>query len=98
MLTRQEFAILRAVIDGLVYKEVGAKLNITARTVKYHMGNIYRKLGLKTINKGSGISAVVWWAKNGAPDTWAQYVKLRKSEFDEIDRAKNKIIQLRRTA
>lgn len=98
MLTSRQFEILRHRIDGLCYKEIAAKLHIEVGTVKFHMGQIYEKLGLRKIAKSSGISAVVWWAKNGAPDTWAEYVKLKKHEFDEVKRAEKQLLKFRRSA
>lgn len=36
--------VLTLVAHGLTYKEVGAKLCLTERTIKYHMGEIVRRL------------------------------------------------------
>jgi two-component system NarL family response regulator len=46
-LTPREREILILVTDGLSYKEVGAALNLSENTVKYHMGEILRRLHLK---------------------------------------------------
>ncbi len=46
-LTPREREILRLVADGLSYKEVGAALNLSENTIKYHMGEILRRLHLK---------------------------------------------------
>jgi DNA-binding NarL/FixJ family response regulator len=36
--------VLTLVAQGLTYKEVGAKLHLTERTIKYHMGEIVQRL------------------------------------------------------
>ena len=37
--------MLRLICDGLEYDEIAVKLNITERTVKYHVSNILSKTG-----------------------------------------------------
>jgi DNA-binding NarL/FixJ family response regulator len=46
-LTGRQTDILRLVSQGLPYKEIGARLYLTERTVKYHMGEILARLHLK---------------------------------------------------
>jgi DNA-binding NarL/FixJ family response regulator len=46
-LTPREREILVLVAGGLSYKEVGAALNVSENTVKYHMGEILHRLHLK---------------------------------------------------
>jgi LuxR family maltose regulon positive regulatory protein len=46
ILTDQETRVLRLIADGLSNKEVAHSLNITAETVKTHIKNVYRKLGV----------------------------------------------------
>ncbi len=46
-LTPRQIEVLTLVAQGLTYKEVGAKLFITERTVKYHMGEIVERLHLE---------------------------------------------------
>ena len=43
-LTLREKEILQLLVQGLVYKEIGARLNISANTAKKHVINIYNKL------------------------------------------------------
>ncbi|MEO6668148.1 MAG: response regulator transcription factor [Ferruginibacter sp.] len=43
-LTERESEILQLLVKGLLYKEIGAKLNISANTAKKHVMNIYGKL------------------------------------------------------
>lgn len=43
-LTTREHEILALLVKGLLYKEIGAQLNISAHTAKKHVMNIYTKL------------------------------------------------------
>jgi len=47
-LTARQLQILRLVAEGLSYKEVGARLYLSPRTIKYHMGEIMDRLHLHT--------------------------------------------------
>jgi DNA-binding NarL/FixJ family response regulator len=46
-LTPRQFEILTLVAQGLTYKEVGRQVCLSARTVKYHMAEIMRKLHIQ---------------------------------------------------
>ncbi|MGE5172196.1 MAG: response regulator [Betaproteobacteria bacterium] len=50
LLTQREKEIVRLVEDGLTYKEIGEKLNISTHTVHTHIKNIYEKLQAKDRN------------------------------------------------
>ncbi|MEP7142218.1 MAG: response regulator transcription factor [Ferruginibacter sp.] len=43
-LTQRENEILQLLVQGLLYKEIGVSLNISANTAKKHVINIYNKL------------------------------------------------------
>jgi len=45
-LTKREQEILRLVSEGKSNGEVARKLWVTEQTVKFHLSNIYRKLGV----------------------------------------------------
>jgi DNA-binding NarL/FixJ family response regulator len=45
-LTEREQTILAAVAGGLSNKAIAAKLWVTEQTVKFHLSNVYRKLGV----------------------------------------------------
>jgi DNA-binding NarL/FixJ family response regulator len=45
-LTGRELEIARAVANRLSNKEIGAMLEISARTVSTHLSNIFQKLGI----------------------------------------------------
>ncbi|HEX2986652.1 MAG TPA: response regulator transcription factor [Chloroflexota bacterium] len=46
-LTPRQMEVLTLVAQGMTYKEIGATLCLTERTVKYHMGQILEKLHVK---------------------------------------------------
>jgi DNA-binding CsgD family transcriptional regulator len=47
-LTDRELEVLRALAEGLGNKHIGARLGISASTVKYHLQAIFSKLGVRT--------------------------------------------------
>jgi len=47
VLSARQLQVLRLVADGLSYKEVGAQLYLSPRTVKYHMSEIMDRLHLQ---------------------------------------------------
>ncbi|WP_445157445.1 LuxR C-terminal-related transcriptional regulator [Halomonas sp. E14] len=46
-LTERERAVAMAVAEGVSNKEVARRLNITERTVKAHLGAVFRKTGVR---------------------------------------------------
>lgn len=52
-LTRREIEILRLVANGLTNGEVARSLFVTEQTVKFHLSNIYRKLGVANRTEAS---------------------------------------------
>ncbi len=46
ILTEQETKVLLLISGGLTSKEIANRLNITGETVKFHIKNVYRKLGV----------------------------------------------------
>jgi len=46
-LTKRQLEVLELVSKGIIYKEVGEKLGLSERTVKYHMGKILEELHLE---------------------------------------------------
>jgi DNA-binding NarL/FixJ family response regulator len=52
-LTRRELQILRLVAAGRSNGQVGAQLWVTEQTVKFHLSNVYRKLGVANRTQAS---------------------------------------------
>jgi DNA-binding NarL/FixJ family response regulator len=48
ILTRAELAVLDALMKGHANKTIAVELSIAQQTVKFHLTNIYRKLGVST--------------------------------------------------
>jgi DNA-binding NarL/FixJ family response regulator len=46
-LTRRETEVLRALCEGASNQEIALALTVSDGTVKYHLSNVYRKLGVK---------------------------------------------------
>jgi len=46
-LTDRQIEVLRLMVDGKTYREIGAALSVTERTVKYHVKEIVQKLHLR---------------------------------------------------
>jgi DNA-binding CsgD family transcriptional regulator len=53
LLTKRENEILRLVADGLPNAEIARRLWVTEQTVKFHLSNIYRKLGVSNRTQAS---------------------------------------------
>jgi len=46
-LSRREQEVLNALLENLANKEIGSKLNISERTVKFHVSNLLSKFGVR---------------------------------------------------
>lgn len=46
-LSRREQEVLNALLENLANKEIGGKLNISERTVKFHVSNLLNKFGVR---------------------------------------------------
>lgn len=64
-LTEREHQILLLVARGRNNKQIADTLHLSVRTIKFHTGNIYSKLGVKSRSE-----AIVW--------AW-EHVEVRKS-------------------
>lgn len=47
-LTEREEKVLRLLTQGLGNKEIAARLDVSVNTVKTHLKNVFRKLGVKS--------------------------------------------------
>ena len=59
-LTRRELEILRLAAEGRSNAELARQLWVTEQTVKFHLSNIYRKLGV-----ANRTEAARWAQRNG---------------------------------
>jgi DNA-binding NarL/FixJ family response regulator len=62
-LSPRELEVLRLVAKGLANKQVGRALGISERTVKVHLGNVFRRIGVQ-----DRTSAALWARENLPPD------------------------------
>jgi len=46
-LTRREAEVMHELASGLYYKEIAGKIFVSTATVKKHVQNIYKKMGVK---------------------------------------------------
>jgi two-component system NarL family response regulator len=67
MLNPRQMEVLRLVADGLSYKEVGARLSLSPRTVKYHMTEIMDRLHLQNRSQVLAFAGRMGWTP-GEPD------------------------------
>ena len=49
-LSARELDVLRGLVDGLTYKMIATKLNISYSTVNSHVTRIYEKLHVKSVS------------------------------------------------
>jgi DNA-binding CsgD family transcriptional regulator len=47
-LTPQELAVARLVVSGMTNREVSEQLMLSTKTVEFHLGHVYAKLGVRT--------------------------------------------------
>ncbi len=47
-LSEREIEVLKLVAEGLSNQEIAVRLYLSLRTIKFHTGNIYGKLGVKS--------------------------------------------------
>lgn len=57
--TPSETRVAELVVKGMSNKEVADKLNVSEKTVKFHLGKIYKRLEIK-----SRTQLVVWTLKS----------------------------------
>jgi DNA-binding NarL/FixJ family response regulator len=59
MLSHRELEVLRLVSHGLANKQIGRRLGISERTVKVHLGNVFKRIGVS-----DRTSAALWARDN----------------------------------
>ena len=63
-LTRREVEVLQLVSSGMTNRAVARALWVTSETVKFHLTNVYRKLGVS-----NRVEASRWAHENGVTDS-----------------------------
>ena len=67
-LTRRELEVLKMLSYGTYNKEIAEQLNISERTVKNHVSNIFKKIGVTDRTQASAYFTVAWrWASTCLP-------------------------------
>ena len=61
-LSGRELQVLRLASQGLANKQIGRSLGIAERTVKVHLGNVFRRIGV------SDRTSAALWAREHLPD------------------------------
>jgi DNA-binding NarL/FixJ family response regulator len=59
LLSQRELEVLRLVSQGLANKQIGRRLGISERTVKVHLGNVFKRIGVS-----DRTSAALWARDN----------------------------------
>ncbi len=65
-LTAQEIRVARAVADGATNKQVAANMFLSPKTIDFHLGRVYRKLGIHSRTELAGLVAAGALDKAGA--------------------------------
>lgn len=76
-LTEREHEILQLVASGATNGEIGSKLWITQQTVKFHVSNIYRKLGVTNRTQACHYAHVNGLVTNDQPASGAHVLAPR---------------------
>ncbi len=61
-LTERELQVLNLMSQGLCNKDIAHRLSVSIRTVKFHAGNIYARLGVRSRSE-----AIAWAWKRRLP-------------------------------
>ncbi|WP_338185247.1 response regulator transcription factor [Jatrophihabitans sp.] len=61
-LSDRETQVLRLAAQGLANKQIGSRLGIAERTVKVHLGSVFRQIGV------ADRTSAALWARDNLPD------------------------------
>jgi DNA-binding NarL/FixJ family response regulator len=87
-LTNREMEILRCVAEGHTNARIGRDLWVTEQTVKFHLSNIYRKLGVTNRTEASRY-VLLHGGQLGAPRQAAQAAPAVASVADLVNKGAN---------
>jgi DNA-binding CsgD family transcriptional regulator len=65
-LTAHELQVARIVAGGASNREAAAALFLSPKTIEFHLGHIYRKLGVRTRTELAGVAARRGWLEGAA--------------------------------
>jgi DNA-binding NarL/FixJ family response regulator len=85
-LTAREREILTLVADGLTNAKIGRELWVTEQTVKFHLSNIYRKLGVANRTEASRYAHVNGLIRRPTPLRVAPQPRAVLAPVRELDR------------
>jgi DNA-binding CsgD family transcriptional regulator len=63
-LTAHELKVARLVVQGATNREAASALFVSPKTIEYHLGNVYRKLGIRSRTE---LVRALWTAADPAP-------------------------------
>ena len=66
-LTERELEVIQLLVEGLTNKEIAAMLGVRPRTVKFHLDNIYSKLGVTTRTEAAIYALRHSWIRKNPP-------------------------------
>jgi serine/threonine protein kinase/DNA-binding CsgD family transcriptional regulator len=66
-LTERELEVIQLLAEGLTNKEIAAMLGVRPRTVKFHLDNIYSKLGVTTRTEAAIYALRHGWIRKNNP-------------------------------
>ena len=90
-LTRRELEILKLVSEGRSNRQVAELLWVTDQTVKFHLANVYRKLGVR-----SRFDAARWALEHGVLDAVAEETLTHTDNENGNGNGQTNVIALRR--
>lgn len=61
LLSKRELEVLKMTSHGLTNAQIAERLSVTVHAVKFHLGSVYRKLGVANRTEAS-----VWLLRDGA--------------------------------
>lgn len=80
-MTPAELRVMRLVALGLTNKEIAAKLELSPRTVRTHLNNVYAKLGVNS--RVQALNALGWVQIPGVDDQTRATLKAMREWFLE---------------
>jgi DNA-binding NarL/FixJ family response regulator len=71
LLSSRELEVLKLVAGGATNGEIARKLWVTQQTVKFHLSNVYRKIGVANRTEASRYAHLNGLVDDDKPDVWS---------------------------